>query len=135
MAQSPHPAGVPLTPADCWRILGQRGLTVWLSADGDGGLGDAVQELLLDRGFVCHRLSGGAGDANGAGRVARLMATVGVIALVALERPPEIDRLRERELHREAGIAFVEVPDAPPPTAEQLVARIVELARPDARAA
>jgi adenylylsulfate kinase-like enzyme len=139
VGESGHHGGAPLTPADCWRILGQNGLTVWFTGrTGSAGstLVEAIGRLLLERGLVSHRLAGtDEGSRDTAGRVAQLLASAGVIALVSLESPREIDRVRARELHRETGIEFLEIPDGSPEAAEQVVAQIVSVARPDARAA
>lgn len=121
----------PLTHKDCWRILGQNGLTVWFT--GDAALADAVGDLLIERGLISHRLLHD--DVHSTGRVAKLLAGAGVIALVSCDQERPIDRRRARELHNRAGIGFLDVPDAASYMPEEVVAQIARLARPDARAA
>jgi hypothetical protein len=119
-----------LSREDCWRILGQCGVTAWFASADAADLADAVAGQLLAHGLVVHRLR--EDDGERAGRVAELLAGAGVIGLVSCEPPLPIERLRARERHREAGIAFLEVLAG---AAEEVAAQIVQLARPQAQAA
>jgi hypothetical protein len=115
----------PLSREDCWRILGQGGVTAWFAPAGGGDGADAIAALLGARGLVTHRLR--EDDGHRACRIAELLAGAGVIALVSCDEARPIDRLRARERHREAGVAFLEVLGGAP---DEIAAQIALLARP-----
>ncbi len=109
--------------------LGLAGATLWftgLSGSGKSSLSVAVEERLVAGGRAAYRLDGdtvrtGLNADLGFGRaqrdenvrrvahVAALLADAGVVALVALISPYAEGRRAARELHREAGLPFVEV--------------------------
>ena len=112
-----------------WAALGVSGLTVWLtglSGSGKSTVAVAVEQLLLERevpSYVLdgdnlrHGLNGDLGfsaddrdeNVRRASEVARLFADSGAVALVPLISPYRAGRDRARELHRAAGLRFVEV--------------------------
>jgi adenylyl-sulfate kinase len=123
-----------------WELLGQVGATVWftgLPAAGKSTLAGAVEESLVGRGChavlldgdnLRHGLNGDLGFDERARRenvrrtahVASLLAESGTVALVSLVSPYADDRRAAAELHRSAGLGFVEVfVDAPLELCEQ----------------
>ena len=111
------------------RALGQQGATVWLTglpASGKSTIAAALERrlvnggraaYLLDGDNVRHGVSGDLGfspadrseNARRIAGVARLFADAGVVALVSLVSPYAEDRELARELHRQAGLPFLEV--------------------------
>ena len=107
----------------------QRGATVWftgLSGSGKSTVAVAVEKLLVEAGQTAYLLDGDnlrhglngdlgfsaedrAENVRRVGEVARLFADAGVVALVPLVSPYRADRDRAREVHRVAGVPFVEV--------------------------
>lgn len=123
-----------------WESLGQAGVTIWftgLPAAGKSTVASAVEErlvgegrhaFLLDGDNLRHGLNGDLGFDEQARRenvrrtahVARLLAESGTVALVSLVSPYARDRQDACDLHRQAGIEFVEVfVDAPLQLCEQ----------------
>ena len=112
-----------------WQRLNQHGATIWftgLSGAGKSTIASAVEEQLIAahrwayrldgdnlRHGVCADLSFSRSDrAENARRVAELallFADAGAVALVCLVSPYAADREHARELHRQAGLDFVEV--------------------------
>jgi len=108
---------------------GGAGATVWLTglpASGKSTIAVALEAALLDRkraAYVLdgdnlrHGLNGNLGfsaedraeNVRRTGEVARLFADAGVVALVSLVSPYEVDRARVRELHEAQGLPFLEV--------------------------
>lgn len=105
------------------------GATVWLT--GLSGSGKSTVAVALERRLVAagrpayrldgdnlrHGLNGDLGfttadreeNVRRAGEVARLMADAGVVAIVPLISPYRAGRDRARQVHHDAGLAFVEV--------------------------
>jgi bifunctional enzyme CysN/CysC len=129
----PHSPGViwhePALPRrQRWSRLGLRGATVWLTGLPASGKSTIAEELerrlvalgrpayLLDGENVRHGLSGDLGfspadrseHARRVASVARMFADAGVVTIVALVSPAAADRQWARQLHNEAGLAFVE---------------------------
>ncbi|MBI5487630.1 MAG: adenylyl-sulfate kinase [Deltaproteobacteria bacterium] len=114
--------------------LGCRGCTMWftgLPASGKSTVSTALEHALVARGIHSYRLDGDnirhglnknlgfsredrAENIRRIGEVAKLFADSGCIALTAFISPYIEDRDRNRKLHEEAGLAFLEVfVDAP----------------------
>ena len=95
-----------------WQALGQSGATVWLSgAPGElVAAAEAAERRLVEAGRRAYLL-GGSLDAEGLppGRVARLFADSGAVAIVALPAATAEQRRRARELHAAAGLPFATV--------------------------
>jgi len=109
--------------------LGSRGGTLWftgLSGSGKSTVAAAVEQHLVARGRGAYRLDGDnlrtglnadlgfsrtdrEENARRAAEVACLFADSGVVAVVALISPFAESRLRARQLHERAGLAFVEI--------------------------
>ncbi len=112
-----------------WSASQLGGATVWftgLSGSGKSSVAVAVEESLVRSGRAAYLLDGdnlrhglngdlgfGAADraenVRRASEVARLFADAGVVALVPLISPYRADRDRARQVHREAGLRFLEV--------------------------
>jgi adenylyl-sulfate kinase len=112
--------------ADCST---ERGATLWLtglSGSGKSTVAAAVEQQLVQSGRSAYRLDGDnlrtglnadldfgresrLENARRAAEVAALFADAGVVAVVALISPYAESRLRARQLHEAAGLAFVEV--------------------------
>jgi bifunctional enzyme CysN/CysC len=106
-----------------------QGATVWftgLSGSGKSTVATACEARLiaagrpayvLDGDNIRHGLNGDLGfsaadraeNVRRVGHVAALMADAGIVALVPLVSPYRADRERVREVHRAAGLPFVEV--------------------------
>jgi bifunctional enzyme CysN/CysC len=127
-----HEQGVPRP--ERWRASGLHGATVWLtglSGSGKSTIAGAVTEILVARGLATytldgdnlrHGLNGDLGfstadrveNVRRVAEVARLFADAGVVVLVPVISPYRAGREHARVLHRDAGLAFVEVfVDAP----------------------
>jgi bifunctional enzyme CysN/CysC len=111
-----------------WARLGLRGATVWLTGLPASGKSTIAEELerrlvaagrpayLLDGENVRHGLSGDLGfspadrheHVRRVASVARMLADAGMVTVVALVSPAAADRDWARQLHREAGLDFVE---------------------------
>jgi len=112
-----------------WRMLGQRGASIWLTglpASGKSTIATALEQWLVQQGRVAylldgdnlrHGLNGNLGfsaedraeNVRRTANVARLFADAGAIALVSLVSPYERDRVAARELHGAGELDFVEV--------------------------
>jgi len=112
-----------------WRLLAQRGATVWftgLSGAGKSTIAAAVEQRLVEsrrwacrldgdnlRHGVCSDLGFSSDDrSENARRVAEmalLFADTGSVALVCLVSPFAADRQQARSLHEQAGLDFIEV--------------------------
>lgn len=106
-----------------------RGATLWLtglSGSGKSTVATAVEQRLVQSGRSAYRLDGDnlrtglnvdldfgrearLENARRAAEVAVLFADAGVVAVVALISPYAESRVRARQLHEAAGLAFVEV--------------------------
>ena len=118
-----------LTREERYQALGVRGATVLLtglSGSGKSSVAAEVEEILVRRGqsaFMLdgdnlrHALCGDLGfsaadrteNVRRAGEVARLFAESGSVALLALISPDADAREHLRELHRDAGLPYLEV--------------------------
>lgn len=114
---------------DRYDILQQRGATIWLtglSGSGKSTIAVALERALFNRGKLSYRLDGdnvrmGINKNLGfseqdrkenirrIGEVAKLFGDAGTIALSSFISPYKVDRDEVRELHEQAGLAFVEV--------------------------
>jgi len=127
-----HPGSV--EPAERAQLLGQRGLTIWLtglSASGKSTIACALEQHLLHQGRFSYRLDGDnvrfglnkdlgftERDRNENIRriseVSKLFADAGAIAITSFISPYRIDRDFAREIHTSATLPFIEVHvDAP----------------------
>jgi adenylyl-sulfate kinase len=118
-----------LTREDRWRALGAPGGTVWftgLPASGKSSVAASVEARLLASGHPAyvldgdnlrHGLNGDLGftpedrkeNVRRTAEVAALLADAGTVALVSLVSPFAADRAAAREVHRRAGLRFLEV--------------------------
>ncbi|KZV82346.1 adenylylsulfate kinase [Exidia glandulosa HHB12029] len=133
-----HPGAV--DNAERATLLGQRGLTIWLtglSASGKSTIATALEQHLLHLRKFAYRLDGdnirfglnkdlgfSEHDRNEnirrIGEVAKLFADASAIAITAFISPYRADRLLARSLHNTGEIPFVEVfVDAPLEVVEQ----------------
>jgi len=114
---------------DRFGILRQRGATVWftgLSGSGKSTIAVALERALFNIGKLSYRLDGdnvrlginknlGFSEADRKenirriGEVAKLFGDAGVISLSSFISPYKDDRDEVRELHKQAGLAFIEV--------------------------
>jgi bifunctional enzyme CysN/CysC len=112
-----------------WESLGTRGATVWLTglpASGKSSVAAALERLLVESGHPAYFLDGDnlrhglSGDLafspadrteniRRVAHVARLMADAGMVSIASLVSPAHHDRALARELHRAAGLPFIEV--------------------------
>ena len=115
-------------------LLGQRGATLWftgLSGAGKSTLAFSLEHLLtrghykcyvLDGDNIRHGLNGNLGfsdedreeNIRRVGEVSRLFADAGLIVLSSFISPFRKDRELVRRIHREAGLAFIEIYMATP---------------------
>jgi len=133
IAPAPHdPAWTPAPTLDAAQRragLGYAGATVWLTglpASGKSTLAGELERRIVQRGRPAYRLDGDGlrqelcGDlgftradreenVRRAAHVARWLADAGVVVLVALVSPHASARERARAIHRDAGIAFLEI--------------------------
>jgi adenylylsulfate kinase len=111
------------------RLLAQQGATVWftgLSGSGKSTLAFTLEHALVERGRLAYVLDGdnirhglnrnlgfSAADREEnirrIGEVAKLFADTGVIALTSFISPYRKDRDQVRQIHREAGLPFIEI--------------------------
>ena len=122
-----HPGAVPA--ARRHEVTGGPGVTVWLtglSGSGKSTIGAKLEQKLIETGRAAYRLDGDnlrlglnadlgfsaadrAENVRRVGEVARLFADAGVVAIVPVISPYRADRDSVREIHRVAGLTFVEV--------------------------
>jgi bifunctional enzyme CysN/CysC len=123
-----------------WRLVSQRGMTVWLTGlpgAGKSTLAAGLERELLGRGRFAyvldgdnlrHGLSSDLGfdaasrseNVRRVGHVAALFADAGATAIAALVSPYRTDRKAARAAHEDRGLPFVEVfVDAPLEVCEQ----------------
>lgn len=114
---------------DRYRMLGQKGVTLWftgLSGSGKSTVAVALEHALIRRGRICYRLDGdnirlGINKTLGfsaedrtenirrISEIAKLFVDTGVIALTSFISPYRADRDTARALHEEAGMTFIEI--------------------------
>lgn len=114
---------------DRYRMLGQKGVTLWftgLSGSGKSTVAVALEHALIRRGRICYRLDGDnirlginknlgfsaedrSENIRRIGEIAKLFVDTGVIALTSFISPYRADRDAARALHEEAGMTFIEV--------------------------
>jgi len=114
---------------DRYRILGQKGVTLWftgLSGSGKSTVAVALEHELLRRGRICYRLDGDnirlginknlgfsaedrTENIRRISEIAKLFVDSGVIALTSFISPYRADRESARALHQQAGLEFIEV--------------------------
>ena len=110
-------------------LLGQRGATLWftgLSGAGKSTLAFTLEQMLtrghykcyvLDGDNIRHGLNGNLGfsaedreeNIRRVGEVSRLFADAGLIVLSSFISPFRKDRELVRRIHRDAGLAFIEI--------------------------
>ncbi|KAK9767086.1 Adenylyl-sulfate kinase [Basidiobolus ranarum] len=118
-----------VTKEERFKLLKQKGLTVWftgLSASGKSTIAIALEQHLLHNGFSAYRLDGDnirfglnknlgfspedrTENIRRIAEVAKLFADSTTIAITSFISPYKSDRDSARELHKQAGIPFVEV--------------------------
>ncbi|HSD97947.1 MAG TPA: adenylyl-sulfate kinase [Sulfuricaulis sp.] len=111
------------------QLLSQNGATIWftgLSGAGKSTIAFTLEHALIERGQLAYVLDGDnvrhglnknlgftAADREEnirrIGEVARLFADTGVISLTSFISPYRKDRDRARQIHREAGLPFIEI--------------------------
>ena len=114
---------------DRYRILGQKGATLWftgLSGSGKSTVAVALERELAKRGRLCYRLDGDnirlginknlgfsaedrTENIRRIGEIAKLFVDTGVLALTSFISPYRADRDSARALHEQAGMEFIEV--------------------------
>jgi adenylylsulfate kinase len=114
---------------DRYRLLGQRGATLWFtgfSGSGKSTVACALEEALTARGRLCYRLDGDnirlginrnlgfsaedrTENIRRIGEIAKLFVDTGVIALSSFISPYRADRDQARKEHEDAGMTFIEV--------------------------
>ncbi|WP_293371321.1 adenylyl-sulfate kinase [Nevskia sp.] len=118
-----------ISRADRYRVLGQKGATLWFtgfSGSGKSTVAVALEAELLKRGRPSYRLDGDnirlginknlgftAADRTEnirrIGEIAKLFTDAGVIALSSFISPYRADRDAVRALHAESGMDFIEI--------------------------
>ena len=114
---------------DRYRILGQKGATLWftgLSGSGKSTVAVALERELAKRGRLCYRLDGDnirlginknlgftaedrTENIRRIGEIAKLFVDTGVLALTSFISPYRSDRDAARALHAASGMEFIEV--------------------------
>jgi len=114
---------------DRYRILKQRGATIWftgLSGSGKSTIAIALERELFEQGKLSYRLDGDnvrmginknlgfseqdrTENIRRIGEVAKLFGDAGTISLSSFISPYKADRDEVRKLHEDAGIDFIEV--------------------------
>lgn len=110
-------------------LLGHRGATLWftgLSGSGKSTVAVALEGVLHDMGVLCYRLDGDnvrfginknlgfseedrAENIRRVGEISKLFVDSGVLVLSSFISPYLRDRELVRQIHEEAGMAFIEV--------------------------
>lgn len=114
---------------DRYRMLGQKGVTLWftgLSGSGKSTVAVALEYELIRRGRICYRLDGDnirlginknlgfsaedrTENIRRISEIAKLFVDTGVIALTSFISPYRADRESARALHQQAGMEFIEI--------------------------
>lgn len=118
-----------VTRADRNALMGQKGATLWftgLSGSGKSTVAVALESALHQRGKLSYRLDGDnirlginknlgfsaedrTENIRRIGEIAKLFVDSGVISLSSFISPYRADRDNVRELHKDAGLDFIEV--------------------------
>lgn len=118
-----------VTRDDRFQLMGQRGTTLWftgLSGSGKSTVAVALESRLYEFGKLAYRLDGdnvrlginknlgfSAADRTEnirrIGEIAKLFADAGIISLSSFISPYRADRDAVRQLHKAAGLDFIEV--------------------------
>ena len=118
-----------ITRADRNRLLGQKGATLWftgLSGSGKSTIAVALEEVLYELGKLSYRLDGDnirlginrnlgfsaedrTENIRRIGEISKLFVDAGLLVLSAFISPYRADRDQVRELHRDAGLVFIEI--------------------------
>ncbi len=118
-----------VTRAARGKLLGQSGATVWftgLSGSGKSTVAVALEKVLHAQGKLSYRLDGDnvrlginknlgfsaedrAENIRRIGEIAKLFVDTGVIVLSSFVSPYRADRDLVRQLHQDAGMAFIEI--------------------------
>ena len=118
-----------VTRADRGKLLGHAGATLWftgLSGSGKSTVAVALEKVLHGQGKLSYRLDGDnvrlginknlgfsaedrAENIRRIGEIAKLFVDTGVIVLSSFVSPYRADRDLVRQLHEDAGMAFIEV--------------------------
>jgi bifunctional enzyme CysN/CysC len=121
----------PLEREKRWDALATRGATVWLRATPEliAEAGAAVERALVSGGRSAYLIDGGVSQQGlPPGRLARLLADSGIVAVAALPAASAEVRREARELHAAADLPFLDlhVPDGESPerTAERALAAL-----------
>lgn len=115
--------------ADRYKLLGQKGATLWftgLSGSGKSTVAVALEHALLQRGSISYRLDGDnirlginrnlgfsaedrTENIRRIAEIAKLFVDTGVIALTSFISPYRADREAARALHDASGMDFIEI--------------------------
>ena len=118
-----------ITRADRNRFLGQKGATLWftgLSGSGKSTIAVALEAALYELGKLGYRLDGDnirlginrnlgfsaedrTENIRRIGEISKLFVDAGLLVLSAFISPYRADRDQVRELHRDAGLVFIEI--------------------------
>ena len=118
-----------ISRSDRYRLLGQKGATLWftgLSGSGKSTVAVALEKELIKRGRICYRLDGDnirlginknlgftaedrTENIRRIGEIAKLFVDTGVLALTSFISPYRSDRDAARALHAASGMEFIEV--------------------------
>ncbi|TNE77958.1 MAG: adenylyl-sulfate kinase [Gammaproteobacteria bacterium] len=118
-----------VTHEDRNRLMGQRGVTLWLtglSGSGKSTVSVALESALYEHGKLAYRLDGDnirlginknlgfsaedrTENIRRIGEVAKLFADSGIISLSSFISPYREDRDKVRQLHKESGFDFIEI--------------------------
>jgi adenylylsulfate kinase len=118
-----------ISRSDRYRILGQKGATLWftgLSGSGKSTVAVALEKELTKRGRISYRLDGDnirlginknlgftaedrTENIRRIGEIAKLFVDTGVLALSSFISPYRADRDAVRALHAAAGMEFIEI--------------------------
>jgi adenylylsulfate kinase len=118
-----------ISRSDRYRILGQKGATLWftgLSGSGKSTVAVALEKELTKRGRISYRLDGDnirlginknlgfsaedrSENIRRIGEIAKLFVDTGVLALSSFISPYRADRDAVRALHAAAGMEFIEI--------------------------
>lgn len=118
-----------ISRSDRYRMLGQKGATLWftgLSGSGKSTVAVALEKELIRRGRICYRLDGDnirlginknlgftaedrTENIRRIGEIAKLFVDTGVLALTSFISPYRSDREAARALHVASGMEFIEI--------------------------